>query len=583
MDPSNQHASQPSSASERPQYHHFIPRLILRGFAQGQSSNSQTKKGKRSKDGELRFVNTRDGTLKSSLLSGHYGRFNMYREPNAADRFGLEKKLSRLEDRAGRVIAHAKRTFQQPGAVLTLSRKDKDALRRFLFLMKYRNGNFHSRFNMATLDEYRADDKQKMERYMREHGYREPREVWRANLHAFLDIEIDPDWNWIAEVKQRAYPDDAQLFELHMSQSYMAFCAPEHSRDEFLLTDNVFGIFEGPNTTTINSVTGEVVPGVWNEWHNFAPLSADLMVLLRSNWLPGNDVEGSISREKVYQALLAMHPIPERAGSMLQDLPVKRCSTSYCAMQSGKLAFEDGYQASRSDTYTFKCFRLESQQIDLINTIFLEEAVAAKSVVYRSDAVAARSIKAYLESPRPGFKMIHEQAPDRQAYLIALEAALGSFGHHAKTQVSALSMPQIVQHPLDYGDHMARWVAFVTAAEIRTQHPRLMSLSNILEGSLDSRSGTVPRRWVTTAEQAGKIAFLHIKTDSALNRMRAARTTKIWCKETRQAFFATLQPRYIWLYIKVLRNLDKFDTDDFTKQKRPLVCEGFEDLVVLGK
>ncbi|KAF7590409.1 hypothetical protein BBP40_002911 [Aspergillus hancockii] len=34
------------------------------------------------------------------------------------------------------------------------------------------------------------------------------------------------------------------MFELHLTHSFMVFCLPEYSEDEFLLTQNAYGIFE---------------------------------------------------------------------------------------------------------------------------------------------------------------------------------------------------------------------------------------------------------------------------------------------------------------------------------------------------
>ncbi|KAK4494467.1 hypothetical protein PRZ48_014765 [Zasmidium cellare] len=189
--------------TERSQYHHFIPQFLLRNFAQDRSQNARNISGRRPrKDGSLRFISTKDGDLSSGPLSRHYGLKYMYRDIYATEQHGLEKKFSYLEGQAAEIIRKAKTTFLQPDATLTLTRTEKDTLRKFLFLMKYRNTSFGSRFDVPTINEYTTADKGKMAGYMRVRGFQTPRAVWLANMHTFLDITIDPRRTWHAEVRR---------------------------------------------------------------------------------------------------------------------------------------------------------------------------------------------------------------------------------------------------------------------------------------------------------------------------------------------------------------------------------------------
>ena len=483
---------------EKSQYQHFIPRLILRGFAQDScsvrsscvstalSKKQRNKHKKLGKDGVLHFIRTQDGSLGNSLLSRHYGMVDMYRDMHAVDQHSLEKKLSHLEAQAGQLLARARKTFLQPAGSLTLTKPEKDTLRKFLFLMKYRNGVFFSRFNVATIDDYTADDKEKMRKYMQNHGFQSPREVWLANIHAFIELEMDPRRKWHIDIQRSAYPDDALLFILHVDQSYMAFCKPQSVDDEFVLTDNVFGIFEGPNSLAMNPVTSELDRGIWTEWHNFAPVSSSLLIILRSIYLPG-DVHGAVvDSKKIYRNLLAMHPSPERAVSMLQDLPVRRCTDSYSTVRHNKVVINPAYQGpSSNDQYTFECFELESMQVNLINSLVLEEAMTATSVTYKGSTAMARAIRGYLEDTRPGFKTVHGNDSARRRYLAVLETALRTLGGTATTYFDTVPLLSVERHPWDYAGHMARWVAFATAFEILDYHPRLMEYYHSLGGRLN--------------------------------------------------------------------------------------------------
>lgn len=54
---------------------------------------------------------------------------------------------------------------------------------------------------------------------MREKRFKSPRDIWYANLKTFLDLEMDPDMQWIKKVHERAFPDDAMMFIHHISPS----------------------------------------------------------------------------------------------------------------------------------------------------------------------------------------------------------------------------------------------------------------------------------------------------------------------------------------------------------------------------
>lgn len=576
-----------STAANRTQYHHFIPRLILRGFRQDSNNSittTLTRKQKRKlnnsdKDGLLHFIQTSDGTLGTNLLSTHYGMEDMYRDMHSVNQYALEEELSKLESKAGEVLAKARKTFVQPGALLTLSRPEKDVLRRFLFIMKYRNSHFFSRFNVATIDEYKEDDKEKMRKYMQKRHFKSPKEVWFDNMAVFLKVHMDPRRNWHKELQLRTYPDDALLFILHVEQSYIAFCKPQCVNDEFLLTDNVFGIFEGPNSMAMDPVTGQMARGIWTEWHNFAPVSASLLMVLRSVFLPGSGLGTNTGLEKAYRTLLAMHPYPERAVSILQDLPV-RCSTnSYSSIQSGKIVLNPDFTGfSSSDYYTFQCFGLESKHVNLINSVFLEEATTATTVTYKSKTAAMNGIRTYLEEARPGFKAAYTDDSPMYRHIHALETALQKLGGTARTHFTPTPLPFLESHPLDYAGHMSRWVTFYVAVEIWEKLPELKKCYQQLGGP--SEMGL--ERWYDM-EQAGKVLFLHIKIDSALSMVAATDATKQQCQFARQEFFASLHPRIVWLYVKGLRNLNKFDENNFERLVHPLQCKGLEDDVARGE
>lgn len=75
------------------------------------------------------------------------------------------------------------------------------------------------------------------------------------------------------------------------------------------------------------------------------------------------------------------------------------------------------------------------------------------------------------------------------------------------------------------------------------------------------------------------MAFMAVKIDVILSRSRLSPDAKIDIKLKRQDVFASLPRQRVWLYLKIMRNLQNFDPADFKKQIRPLELKGPEDFV----
>jgi hypothetical protein len=577
--------------SERPQYHHFIPRLILRGFAQEKqdhkpdlrrSSKKQRNKQKKDaeKDGVIHFIKTPDGTCGEGLVSRHFGLTDMYRETMKSDPFDLEKKLSELEAQAGAVLAKARKTFVQPGAILTLTRIESYRLRKFLFMMKYRSSSFHTRYDVATIEEYMEPDKEKLRRYMRLRKFTSPREVWLANLHMFLKADMDFEREWQRDLRHRAYKEDVDQFLFHVEHSFVAFCSPQNIDDEFLLTENAYGVYEGADSGTMSTAAHVMNQKVVAEWHNFAPITATLLIVLRSNRLHGNVLSGGLDIQAAMEDLVMKQVFPEPAVSALLDLPIERCETSYnpIYVNGVNMSAQRGHPPSKTDRYFFRCFRLDRQHMAKINTVFLDGALPKSTIVYKRAAAAARSIRAYLEDPRPILKILGDHGSPRDRYLRALERALESL-EVVRAPVNTISRRIIWTQrafPLDYARHHTRWTAICVGEEL-CKDDALMRLWRKLEGDTAQEQHRSRTRWIEDIEQAGLIACFHVKIDSEMNKLGFDPATILRCRRVRNDYFGTMKPRICWLYHKVMRNLCKFSTENFRIKIADLECQGWED------
>src|SRR5438046_7080918 len=107
------------------------------------------------------------------------GITDMYRDfAHATDQHYLEKQLSKLESRACEIISKIKKAFEANENEVWITRPERDDLRKFLFIMKYRGLLMRQRFYYQRIEEYSANDREMMLKYMHEKGFQKPIDVW---------------------------------------------------------------------------------------------------------------------------------------------------------------------------------------------------------------------------------------------------------------------------------------------------------------------------------------------------------------------------------------------------------------------
>ncbi|KAB2571433.1 hypothetical protein DBV05_g9907 [Lasiodiplodia theobromae] len=559
------------------QFHHFIPRFILRNFAAAtQPPSGPTKRRGKSKgkphDCFINSINLQSGNVEPCQLRSEFGIVDMYREKDMGDGYDLEKRLAQLESDAATIIRKAKKTFATRTNILALRRSERDCLRKFFFLMKYRNNGFHQRYDHDSLDTYNSDDKEHLREYMEKRKFKRPKDVWFDNIRQILALEMDPEMRWAERIQQTAYTHDALMFILHAQGSFMSFCAPKLAGQEFVLTENAYGIFEGPVSPRIDPDSGELQPGVYTEYHNFAPIAPDLMVVFRSFILPTLIDEGDqAERAVLLNAMKQLHIKPESADSILQDLPIGKCGNNYSKIVDGKFVPLHGYQGPSADhVFYFKCFPLEPRHVGLINELLLEEAWPTKAIAFRSNDYTKEILVDYLKDPRKGFKVVTDQPDDpRLKYLRKLERAVSLLGGPKVSSVYEcikLPKPEV---------HMSHWVATMVGFELLGQRQDLYEIYKHL------RPGATPEDYFYDISQAGRMLFLRIKTDVIMNNCRLSDANKEIVRANRHDILTSLPIQRVWLYLKAFRNAPKFDIADFKIQKEPLDLDGPEDFVAM--
>ena len=409
--------SQPQAGSSvtTSQYHHYIPQFILKNFAHPfqpqqvakkhkQRGKPKWKKGYRPGDPMLYTIGLAgpEPKIDESPVSRTFGEMDMYRDfGNAPNQHYIEQKLSRLESDAARIIKKIRDDYEAGRRETCLVRSDRDKLRKFLFVMKYRGRNQHRRFYHQEAKDYRANDQEKLQKYMREKGFKKPVDVWFNNIKTLLEMEMDPGQNWMKELRERIYPDDAQWAIAHMQMMYLCICVPGTETDEFILTENAYGIHEGPSSSTVNPVTGEET-GAYTEYHVFGPVSQKIMFVLRSFLLPVPEEDADEAtkewRQSMYRLNTEQHEDPSCANSSLEDLPVTKARNSYTTIQDGKRVLkpgEDGTERAYHKFY-FKFSPIPTGHVDQINSIMLEQSYRISTIVFGSKTAICRTLESYL-------------------------------------------------------------------------------------------------------------------------------------------------------------------------------------------
>lgn len=435
---------QPSA--EKSQYHHFIPRFILRNFSYKPPKNGKNKRGKG--NGKKQHV---DDMLHTIDLSGPtaeivdatvgrtLGKVDMYRDfAKAENQQGLEMQLSVLESLAGSVVAKIRKGFEAGDKDVWITRLERDTLRKFLFIMKYRSSNMDKRFRHESFEDYSADDREELLEYVRGKDFEKPIDVWFDNIKAMLELEMDPGGKWMEEIRKRAYPADAEWFVHHTQSMFMALCTPSDKDDEFLLTENGYGIHEGPVSGRVDPSTGKYTTTSYTEYHVFAVISPRLMIVLRSFILP-NPMEDNLQgvrelRQTLYQMCASTHDNPNEVHSILADLPILKASNSYTRLKNGRLVLLNGEDGShRADhRFCFRFFPVATDHVDKINSIMLEESYGISTMVFGSRTGARKIFESYLSAvPRAesGFKTVSGKPDDpRLIFLQKLELVAKEMG-----------------------------------------------------------------------------------------------------------------------------------------------------------
>ncbi|KAF8250899.1 hypothetical protein K440DRAFT_616539 [Wilcoxina mikolae CBS 423.85] len=458
----------------------------------------------------IKFYDLKTGVLEQARVARVYGHQDMYRDLNASDVNHIENKLSVLENDAARVVKRIKDAQKSGAATVDLTRIQLNDLRKFLFVMRYRSDTLWKKFGCTTMDEYTEVDKTHVQAFMKLRGFTKPAEVWLHTMKVILDTPVDSRGEWQKSVQENGFLHDAMLYIYHMTESYLSFCQPTHQHDEFIITENGFGINEGPNTFTYgidpHTKLPTIKPESFTEYHKFAPLSPKLLLVLRSNFLrKGNEV--------LLRAMRARPGVPN-TPSLFENLQLDVAIPSY-----GMGVYARDFEMKDDHIFSFKIQKISTSYTDLFNAAMLEEARA--SITWSSDKSMQNTLKAYLANPKFPPNLATFLELKRKAKLRLLGILDGS-----APKVSPLLQGNLVEMVGNYAAQKPELEVYFLLggkpSEVMADMARATQLSRQRTQSADrspkgpqhlaTRNASNRRNMLDYSKQPSRIIYLHIKS-----------------------------------------------------------------------
>ncbi|KAG9302082.1 hypothetical protein G9A89_021126 [Geosiphon pyriformis] len=388
------------------QYHHYIPRFLLRNFAINnyerifvskeklfkQKNQKQNFRNKNKAEALLQIYDRKIGQLGISLVAKTFGYLNMYKDLNHEDAMHVEDKLSKLEEKASKVVRDIIKASQVESQIV-LVRRDLSNLRKFLFVMNYRNRHRWAQFSNESFDILTL---LMVKKFMREQKLKKPQELWLQNIREILETPHE-------EIKDnlRIFTLDREAYELRMVDSFLVIWQAGEN-DKFIITCNGFGIFEGVNRL------GILVP-FQIPYHSFYVISPKLvLVLCHTLFRTENGFEGIEKKfgfnRSIFEYVPHQPATPNYVATPKYVPPNKygrsTDSNLYTAFDSYFQSI--GLERREDDTFSFPFLKVTSATVHLVNSILLNEVKPDLVLTFLSPTYLYKTIIKYHKEKRVG-------------------------------------------------------------------------------------------------------------------------------------------------------------------------------------
>ncbi|KAJ8596828.1 hypothetical protein M405DRAFT_781125, partial [Rhizopogon salebrosus TDB-379] len=371
------HIANDSPCAHKDQYHHFIPRFILRRFQVGPVKCKEFRLT--GVDPEyVHYYDIATGSLDIRSIGKVYGVPNFYQDVRNTENINeIEEKLADLEREAASIITDMHKAL--PQGTLTLKRNTLNLLRKFLFIMHYRNVACSSKYFQADHPD-NARARQWIESFMRAKGIHSAVETWLYVLRYYLDTSHSDIIRDAAELIEK-YGEEGlskMMTESHIPpdiEHYPAVTYQGHADgyflsiweaaegEEFILTHNAFGLWEG----AANDFHG---------LHRIFVVSPRIAIVLRITLLRPESKD-HINMGLLQSSLLDVNPIPATYASGEDSL----CLPNLSATSFRRYRIS---QEASNDSFVFKITKLSRLQTLKLNSVALVNVEKTGSLTFLS-------------------------------------------------------------------------------------------------------------------------------------------------------------------------------------------------------
>jgi hypothetical protein len=344
-------------------------------------------------DEKVHFYDVATSTLTVRPIGVVYGVKNLYKDAsNLKDAHDLESKLSILEGEVSRTIQQMHQALVN--GHISIKRKDLNVVRRFLFIMHYRQ---HSLSNSYFDVEKSGADKDWIEASRKKYGLHSAADQWLYVLRYYLEtphttivehgLDLCKRLNLTAPSEllfMRFDPNEEHYPALAyqgLADNFFTCFWEAANGEEFILTSQSFGLWEGLFTS---------FPGV----HHLFVLSPKLVLVLACHYLNPRVVSLMPNHKQITSCIQSKlkgvphaSPIPKhRAGG-----PAEPTQTELERYTSSA--------AAQDDTFDFTITKLTVRQTHEINHILLANVRYTGSITFVSREKTLGVVRTYCSDP----------------------------------------------------------------------------------------------------------------------------------------------------------------------------------------
>jgi hypothetical protein len=383
-----------------------------------------------------------------------------------------------------------------------MKRETLNLLRKFLFIMHYRNVACSSKYFKADYPD-NARARQWIESFMRSKGIHSAIETWLCVLRYYLDTSHSDIMRDAAELIEK-YGEESlskMMTESHIPpdiEHYPALTYQGHADayflsiweaaegEEFILTHNGFGLWEG---------LGKGFHGL----HRIFVVSPRIAIVLRITPLRP-ELKDEINLGLLWSSLLDVNAIPATYASGKDTL----CLPNLSAASFSRYRIS---QEASNDSFVFKITKLSRLQTLNLNSIVLVNAEKTGSLTFLSRENMLRTAQAFLRLPTSLLK---------RTLLVSLIDRLTA---DARTESAALCQPSVQSRtavpdkdidPLSFVD-VALYVLLMQICTGRKQFPSAYDRAHLVLTIMEKGK---PASFAHEISQEVEKAFQACKEDS---------------------------------------------------------------------